>query len=60
MSPNRALSSVDLISRGVPWRGDDAPRPRQASPNSPRLHAIIAGLAMRVDKRQEMIDPSAL
>ena len=60
MSPNRALSSVDLISRGVPWRGDDAPRPCQASPNSPRLHAIIAELAMRVDKRQEMIDPSAL
>ena len=35
MSPNRALPSVDLISRGVPWRGDDAPRPRQASPTRP-------------------------
>ena len=56
MSPNRALSSVDLISRGVPWRGDDAPRPVSGEPDSPRLHAIIAGLAMRVDKRQEMID----
>ena len=35
MSPNRALPSVDLISRGVPGRGDDAPRPRQASPTRP-------------------------
>src|SRR5208337_3855556 len=35
MSPNRALTSVDLISRGVPWRGDEAPRPRQASPTRP-------------------------
>ena len=33
--PNRALSSVDLISRGVPWRGDDAPRPCQASRLAP-------------------------
>ena len=59
MSPNRALSSVDLISRGVPWRGDDAPRPCQASPTCPGC-TQSAGLAMRVDKRQEMIDPSAL
>src|SRR5208337_688524 len=35
MSPYRALPSVDLISRSVPWRGDDAPRPRQASPTRP-------------------------
>ena len=60
MSPNRALSSVDLISRGVPWRGRRRPAPVSGEPDSPRLHAIIAGLAMRVDKRQEMIDPSAL
>ena len=59
MSPNRALSSVDLIA----WRSlarRRRPAPVSGEPDSPRLHAIIAGLAMRVDKRQEMIDPSAL
>ncbi len=60
MSPYRALPSVDLISRSVPWRGDDAPRPPSGEPDSPRLHAIIAGLAMRVDEGQEVIDPSEL
>ena len=35
MSPNRALPSVDLISRSVPWRGDDALRYRKASPTRP-------------------------
>ncbi len=60
MSPNRALSSVDLISRGVPWRGDDAPRPCQASPTRPGCTQSSPELVMRVDKRQEMIDPSAL
>ncbi len=59
MSPNRALPSVDLISRGVPWRRR-RPAPASGEPDSPRLHAVIAGLAMRVDERQEVIDPSGL
>jgi hypothetical protein len=60
MSPYRALPNVNLISRSVPWRGDRRPAPASGEPDSPRLHAIIAGLAMRVDERQEVIDPSAL
>ena len=60
MSPYRALPSVDLISRSVPWRGDDAPRPRQASPTRPGCTQSSPELAMRVDERQEVIDPSGL
>ena len=35
MSPYRALPSVDLISRSVPWRGNNAPRPRQGPELAP-------------------------
>jgi hypothetical protein len=36
------------------------PMGASAKRDSRRLHAIIAGLAMRVDERQEVIDPSGL
>ena len=60
MSPNRALPSVDLNIARRSLARRRRPAPASGEPDSPRLHAVIAGLAMRVDERQEVIDPSGL
>ena len=57
MSPNRAFPSPNVISGGVPWRGRRRPMGASAERDSRRLHAISAGLAMRVDERKEVIGP---
>jgi hypothetical protein len=60
MSPNRALNEPrpDIAWRSLARRR--RPAPASGEPDSPRLYAVIAGLAMRVDERQEVIDPSGL
>ena len=60
MSPNRALNEPgpDIARRSLARRR--RPAPASGEPDSPRLHAVIAGLAMRVDEPQEVIDPSGL
>lgn len=60
MSPNRALPSVDLIYRVAFPGAATTPRARVRRTRLAPVARNIAGLAMRVDERQEVIDPSGL
>ena len=55
MSENRAFPTRDAMSSAVPRNGGDAPCEHDGGANSLRLHAILAGLAMRDDEREEVI-----
>ena len=55
MSENRGVPRSRAMSSTVPWNGGDAPCEHERRRDSPRLHAIPAGLAMRDDEREEVI-----
>jgi len=55
MSQNRAFANRKVMSGAVPWGGGDAPMAASAKKDSPRLHMIMTGLAMRAADRMEEI-----